>query len=426
MDEILQDTSKAVAAIGRIDCVPTLLAVLRETTGMGFAAVVRVTEKVWTVCAVQDDLQLGIKTGAPFALRTNLAFESQCSRAPIVVEHASTDPRYPPAADSKIYPVESYISVPIFLPNGRYFGNLCAFDPRPLSVSAPHVISMFIRFATLIASQLEHQLEHEHEHMALLDERTTGELREQFIAILGHDLRNPLHAVYASSDMLQRKLVDPDLLVLAARIKTNVNRMSALIDDVLDFARGRLGGGIELELTEVQNISTGLNTVIQELQDAQPGCKILFSISVDRPVRCDLGRLQQVASNLLANAITHGQADTPVKFTAHADEKHLILEVWNAGEPIPEDKIGKIFQPFWRHSVSASRHGLGLGLYICSQIVRAHGGQISVTSTAAHGTLFTARLPLGTLPKVTQSSMEELPDAVLSHKRQVISPANCA
>jgi hypothetical protein len=148
------------------------------------------------------------------------------------------------------------------------------------------------------------------------------------------------------------------------------------------------------------------------------------SISVDRPVRCDLGRLQQVASNLLANAITHGQADTPVKFTAHADEKHLILEVWNAGEPIPEDSIGKIFQPFWRHSVSTSRTGLGLGLHICSQIVRAHGGQISVTSTASHGTLFTARLPLGTLPKLKQSSMEKLPDAVLSHDRQVISPVN--
>ena len=184
MDEILRDTSKAVAAIGRIDCVPTLLAVLRETTGMRFVAVVRVTEKIWTVCAVQDELQLGIKAGAPFALRTNLAFESQCSRAPIIVEHASTDSRYPPAADSRIYPVESYISVPIFLPNGRYFGNFCAFDPRPLNVSAPHVIFMFTRFATLVASRLTHQLEHEHEHMALLDERATGELREQFIAIL--------------------------------------------------------------------------------------------------------------------------------------------------------------------------------------------------------------------------------------------------
>jgi signal transduction histidine kinase len=406
MDEILQDISKAVAAIGRIDAVPTLLAVLCETTGMRFAAVARVTEKGWTVCAVQDDLQLGIEPGAPFLLRTNLAFESQSPRAPIVVEHASADPSYRTEDDSKIYRVESYISVPIFLPNGGYFGSLCAFDPRPMSASGPHIMSMFTRFAALIAFQFEHQLEREHEHMALLDERAASELREQFIAILGHDLRNPLQAVYASSDILQRKLADPVLLEFAGRIKSNVNRMSALIDDVLDFARGRLGGGIEVELTEVRNISTGLTTVIQELQDAQPGCKILSNISVDRSVRCDLGRLQQVASNLLANALNHGRPHTPVKITVRADDKDLVLQVWNAGEPIPPESINKIFQPFWRHTVSASRNGLGLGLHICSQIVRAHGGQISVTSTAAHGTLFTARLPLGTAPTMEQSRMD--------------------
>jgi hypothetical protein len=426
MEAILQDVTKAVAAFGRLDVVPTLLAVLREITGMRFAAVARVTEKVWTVCAVQDGLQLGIEVGAPFVLRTNLAFQSQSTRAPIIVEQASTDPRYRTDAGSTVYPVESYISVPIFLPNARYFGNLCAFDPRPMSISGPQVVSMFTRFAALIASQLEHHVELEHEHRELLDERATSELREQFIAILGHDLRNPLHAVYASSDKLQRKLTDPDLLLLAARIQTNVKRMSALIDDVLDFARGRLGAGIEVELTEVHDITTGLTTVVQELQDAQPGCKIISSIDVNRSVRCDLGRLQQAASNLLANALTHGRPDTPVKFTVHANETDLVLEVWNAGEPIPPESIGKIFAPFWRHSVSASRNGLGLGLHICSQIARAHGGQISVSSSAAHGTLFTARLPLGTLPKVKQSSMEKLPDAVLSHERQVISPANYA
>jgi signal transduction histidine kinase len=411
MNETPQDIAKAVAAIGRIDAVPTLLGVLCETTGMRFAVVARVTGQIWTACAVQDDIQLGVKAGGQLALRTNLAFESQASRAPIVVERASTDPRYRINADPRIYQIESYISVPIFLPSGRYFGNLCALDPRPIKVAGPHILSMFKRFAALIAAELDHQLQREQEHSALLDARAASELREQFIAILGHDLRNPLQAAYASSDMLQRKLTDPDLLVFASRIKTNVNRMSALIDDVLDFARGRLGGGIGIELTEVPNINTGLTTVVQELQDAQPECKILSSISVDRSVRCDLGRLQQVASNLLANALTHGRPHTPVKFTARADDTDLILQVWNAGDPIPPESIDKIFEPFWRHSVSGSRNGLGLGLHICSQIVRAHEGQISVTSTAAHGTLFTARLPLGNLPIVEQSRIERLPEA---------------
>jgi signal transduction histidine kinase len=97
----------------------------------------------------------------------------------------------------------------------------------------------------------------------------------------------------------------------------------------------------------------------------------------------------------------------------------LVLGVWNAGQPIPPESIGEIFAPFWRHSVSASRNGLGLELHICSQIVRAHGGEISVSSTAAHGTLFTARLPA--FPKMTQSPSENLRDAAL---QQVIISAN--
>jgi signal transduction histidine kinase len=265
-------------------------------------------------------------------------------------------------------------------------------------VAEARIVSMFELFAALIASQLDRQLLQEQEHRALLDERAAGELREQFIAILGHDLRNPLHAVYAGSEMLERKLTDPRLLAFVSRIKTNARRMSALIDDVLDFARGRLGGGIGLELTDVENINTGLATVVQELQDAQPDREIISHINVDRAVCCDLGRLQQVASNLLANALTHGRPHSPVKISARADENALVLEVWNAGEPIPSESLSKIFEPFWRHSASASRNGLGLGLHICSQIVRAHAGRISVTSTREEGTQFTARLPLSTMP----------------------------
>jgi signal transduction histidine kinase len=294
------------------------------------------------------------------------------------------------------HPIESYISAPIILANGRYFGSLSALDPNPGKIGGPRTVSMFEQFAALIAVQLDNQRLHDQEHRALLDERAAGQLREQFIAILGHDLRNPLHAVHASSDMLERNLTDPAFLAIASRIKNNARRMSGLIDDVLDFARGRLGGGMAVELTEIENINAGLLTVVQELQDGQPDCQIIADIDVSCSVRCDLGRLQQIASNLLANALTHGLPSSAVKISAKADANDFVLEVWNAGEPIPPESLDKIFEPFWRHSVSASRNGLGLGLHICSQIVRAHQGRISVTSTREGGTQFTARLPLGT------------------------------
>ncbi len=393
-DNSLQEVARAVAAIGRIDAVPTLLEVLCEITGMGFVAVVRVADTIWTACAVKDDIQLGVMPGSQFPISKTLHSESKVLHAPIVIEHVSADPHYRTHPVLKRHRIESCVSVPIILSDGRYFGNLCALDRNPSKVAEPRILSMFKHFAALIGSQLDRQLLQEQEHRALLDERAAGELREQFIAILGHDLRTPLHAVYASGDMLERKLTDPTLLTIASRIKTNVRRMSSLIDDVLDFARGRLGGGIDVELTDIDNINTGLITVVQELQDAQPDCKILSSIRVNHSVRCDLGRLQQVASNLLANALTHGRPNSPVKISASADEHDLVLEVWNAGEPIPPESLGKIFEPFWRHSVAASRNGLGLGLHICSQIVRAHQGRISVVSTREHGTQFTARLPL--------------------------------
>jgi signal transduction histidine kinase len=400
------DASQAATAIGHIEAVPTLLEALCEVTGMRVAMVAHVDGEVWTVCAVRDELDLGIIAGSSLALRTNVDLESQTSRTPLVIEQAGSDARYGADERQGLFQVESYVSVPIFLPTGNYFGVLCALDSRRANVAQPYVLSLFKRFATIIASQLVLQLQAERDHSAMLDERAASELREQFIAILGHDLRNPLQAVLAGSDLLQRSLTDPALSGIATRIKTNVRRMSLLIDDVLDFARARLGGGIPVELTEVEDINTGLTAVVRELQDAQPDSKILAHINVSCAVRCDLGKLQQVASNLLANAITHGLPNSPIEISAQADETDLVLEVWNAGEPIPVQSIDKIFEPFWRHSVSASRQGLGLGLHICSQIVRAHGGHMTVSSTRESGTRFTARIPIclpSAFPRVAAS-----------------------
>jgi signal transduction histidine kinase len=113
-------------------------------------------------------------------------------------------------------------------------------------------------------------------------------------------------------------------------------------------------------------------------------------------VYCDPGRIQQVVSNLLGNALAHGSPTGAVSFVATTDELALVLSVANAGEPIPAEHRAQIFNPFWRRSTSESREGLGLGLYICSQIVKAHGGTLEVTSSEEAGTTFTARLPLET------------------------------
>jgi signal transduction histidine kinase len=390
-----REMDPAVAAIGSIAAVPALLKLICDMTSMRFAAVARIQGMEVTDCAVRDGLNFSVCTGSPLAFLAPMALRSHGLRDAVAIEQASRDPLVAAQLETPIGPMESFLSVPIILKSGRYFGALCAIDPNPAPIAEERIIILFEDVAALIASQLDAQALRDREYAAWIDERTMGEKREQFIAILGHELRSPLQAVYASGDLLERRLTDPALLPIAVRIKTNVHRMSALVDDLLDLARARLGGGIGLELADSAHIQNGLTTVVQELQDAQPDCKILSSIQVDRMVRCDLGRLQQVASNLLANALTHGLPKSPVRIAARVEEPEFVLEVWNAGEPIPTESLSKVFEPFWRHSASASRNGLGLGLHICSEIVRAHQGKISVTSTREHGTQFTARFPLG-------------------------------
>lgn len=390
-DEISRD----ISAIQQVDAIPTLLDILCDLTGMRFAAVARVTENTWTACAVKDAIRFGLPVGGQLPVETTLCLESKHLNEPIAINQASIDPRYCDHDTPKIYKIESYVSVPIVLESGEYFGNLCAIDPEPAEVNNAKIISIFTRFASIIAMALNNKQIRERDLASLSDERARSELREQFIAILGHDLRNPLQAVAAAGEILQRKPNNPELVQqLGARIKNNVKRMSALIDDVLDFARGKLGDGISVAVDHADGVTNGLQQVIGELRDGHPDRDIVASINVTQSIRCDLGRLQQVASNLIANALTHGAQDQPVRVTAYTDDAQFVLEVFNSGEPIPPESVSKVFEPFWRNSTSASRQGLGLGLHICSQIVRAHRGQLSVTSSAADGTRFTARLPL--------------------------------
>jgi signal transduction histidine kinase len=386
--------ARDVAAVTRISAVPTLLKIICQNTGMGFAAVARVTDGTWTACAVEDTIQFGLKPGGQLKVDTTLCKESRAARLPVVIDHASSDPVYFNHHTPRLYNIESYISVPIVHTNGDYFGNLCAIDPRPAAVSDPRVVAMFTAFADLIARQLENEDRQERTETALQSERATAELREQFIAVLGHDLRNPLSSVGAAAELLIRRQAEPDLVKLGTRLKSSTRRMSGLIDDVLDFARVRLGSGMGLTMREAVFLASGLKDVIDEVRAANPALDIRDKLSVNGVVRCDPGRIQQVLSNLLGNAVAHGAPDAPIVVQATIEGDRLVLSVTNGGTPIPPDDLPKIFQPYWRPENSKPGGGLGLGLYICAEIVAAHGGTLEVTSSEAEGTRFMATLPV--------------------------------
>ena len=229
----------------------------------------------------------------------------------------------------------------------------------------------------------------------LKTERETAELREQFIAVLGHDLRNPLAAISAGARILQRSgaLKEHKELRVLDMINTTVTRMSDLIDNVLDFARGRLGGGITLSRSASRPLEPVLEQVVDELRTASPQRVIETRFAITEPVNCDRTRVGQLVSNLIGNALTHGATDQPVRVGATTEGGQFKLWVANAGEPIPPAAMEKLFEPFFRGDVRDSRQGLGLGLHIASQIAQAHGGRIDVTSTAEE-TRFIFAMPL--------------------------------
>jgi sigma-B regulation protein RsbU (phosphoserine phosphatase) len=236
------------------------------------------------------------------------------------------------------------------------------------------------------------QLREEKARQGLLDEKNTAQLREQFIAVLGHDLRNPLASIGAAAHMLRREPLSPKGLQVIDLMEASVSRMASLINDVMDFARGRLGSGIGLN-RETALLDVVLRQVVAELQVSQPNRVIHVEVDAPAPISFDPGRLAQLVSNLLGNALTHGDPKASIRVYAAVREGHLELWVANGGKPIPSKALPRLFQPFFRGEVRPSQQGLGLGLHIASEIAKAHGGTLQVASDASE-TRFTLRMPL--------------------------------
>ena len=217
-------------------------------------------------------------------------------------------------------------------------------------------------------------------------------LREQFIAVLGHDLRNPLAAISSGMTLLLKTSLDERARAIVSLVQGSATRMAALIENVMDLARSRLGDGLPLERSVAGELEPLLRHVIAELQTHAPDRVIDIHMSITEPVDCDRARIGQLVSNLVGNAIDHGAPDQPIQVTAATRGGWFEFSVANAGEQIPAASLDHIFDPYTRGTHLPSCQGLGLGLYISNEIARAHGGTLDVKSTADQ-TRFTFRMP---------------------------------
>jgi len=371
---------------------PTLLDVVCRTTGMGFAAVARVTEQRWITCSVRDDIAFGLKPGDELKVETTICHEIRQSGEPVIIDHVEKDELFCSHHTPAMYGFQSYISIPIFLKDGRFFGTLCSIDPRPARLNTPEVIGMFKLFAELIAFHLSSADELKIMQARLEEEQENAKLREQFIAILGHDLRNPVGAILSSAQLLLRMPVEDRVKRIADIMQSSAYRMRGLIDNILDFAQSHLGGGIQTNILEDQPLAEILKHVVDELALISPDRYVSFKLNLEDPVGCDGKRIAQVFSNLLSNAITYGRPDTPVRVQVTSAKGIFTLTVSNAGDDIPKDVLDTLFRPFSRGKNKSSQKGLGLGLFIASEIAKAHKGELIAESQNGE-TTFTLRMP---------------------------------
>jgi signal transduction histidine kinase len=228
--------------------------------------------------------------------------------------------------------------------------------------------------------------------------------QNMFLAILGHDLRNPLGTmVTGSSFIMQAADVPPKYILVATRMFSSAKRMSKLINDLIDFTRTHLGPGIPV-WSHHGNLAEVCTQVVDELRTFHPERRIDLHAPLQFDAVFDDARIAQVVSNLIGNAIQYGDPLTPVAVRLGGSDDEIVMTIRNQGALIPPDRIAAIFDPLVRIAGNVQvrdegqdnymeRTSLGIGLFVSREIIHAHGGNIIVTSTEEDGTTFTVTLP---------------------------------
>ena len=235
------------------------------------------------------------------------------------------------------------------------------------------------------------------------------DFRDELLAVLGHDLRNPLHAITLSADLLLRRANLGGATTSVVRIKQAADRIKDVITDLLDFARTRFRGGLPVARKAV-DLAEVAREVVEELAVANPDRELATAVSGDATGFWDQSRLAQMLSNLVGNAVQYGSAQDPVRIAIEGLEADVLVSVHNRGNPIPADVMPSLFEPFrrGRSAKQSAGNNLGLGLYIAQEIASAHGARLEVESTEEDGTTFRVRLPRGAAPDQSAGALDGL------------------
>ncbi len=241
--------------------------------------------------------------------------------------------------------------------------------------------------------------------------RRVDQARDMFLAILSHDLRNPLNSIGMTANLVPLVCKDPaEAIACSHQITRNVSVMERMIADLLDYTRTRLGAGMPVKPARF-DLGSLSREVFDEFRTSNPERDIQYRAQGDLNGLWDSDRIRQAISNLLGNAIQHGSAEFPVTLSLRGETSGVSIEIHSGGEPIPPGELPRIFDPLIRGSSAEhptiNRPGsIGMGLYIAREVAKSHGGRINVTSTKNEGTLFTIRLPREAAPRDGQPILD--------------------
>jgi len=386
------DFQSDIEMLAASETVGTLLETVMLATDMRFAAVARVTTDRWVACRTVDEVNFGLSEGDEIGIDQTFCQSVRETSEKVMFNDVATDDVYRNHPIAAQFGIVSYASIPIFRSNGSFFGTLCAIDTEPRDVKHPRVVAMLEMFADIIGRSLETEERLEAQERLVEHERQMAAVQEEFVAVLGHDLRNSVAALNAGVRQLDKEPLSDKARKILPLMGSSIHRMSELIDNIMLHAKSRLGGGIRISATPDAGLEDALNHVVEEVRAAAPDHKITVDLDFDRPVSCDAARVAQAVSNLLSNAVRYADDGSEVTVRGRVSGAEAVISVANRGAPIPESLKQKLFQPYQRGDQTKGE-GLGLGLHIASSIAVAHSGQIDVTCDDGL-TTFAFRLPL--------------------------------
>lgn len=400
--------SADIEKVKKIPIVPTMLDVICETTGMGFAAIARVTEDKWITCGVRDDIRFGLKPGDELKIETTICNEIRDSRKAVIIDHVDKDDIFAHHHTPLMYKFQSYISMPIILKNGDFFGTLCAIDPQPAQLNNPKTIGMFTLFAELISFHLNSLdlIEQSNAALSEMNKQLTYSIDEnrQYQYISNHNLQEPLRKIRLFSNMLIDAVETKDTDKannLALKIDRHAQKISMMIKDLSDFS--------ELNYADESFTTMELNKVIADvcaqLMPQIKTRKAVVNVASLPVISAIPSQIEQLFYHLINNALKFSKREVaPVidirssvidQYELPGGKKYVEIRISDNGIGIEQSQLEKIFDIFSQlPNNNEPLHGFGVGLAYCRKIIRNHGGSISAQSEHGIGTTFSIILPV--------------------------------